>query len=286
MIVTCPECLTKFRVDEDKIPEEGIKARCSRCQHIFSVAKPAPADESFFAQGETLAGNQGDEAVYPRPSRRWFFHWKWAALILLAAVIGGGLYYLGKTLTLPRFSTLGKYVDEKAMALKKFTLNSPLLKRYLGIKDPSEGFLSLERVRGYYLENNNLNRVFVIEGEAVNRWKESRSFIKVKGVLLDSKGNKVQEKEAYCGNLLSEKDLKEMNKAAIEKSLSSQFGISFSNVNLQPNKAVPFMIVFMDLPPEKAAGKAAPDPGGKAGDSFSRLTDFTVEIIGSQKGSK
>jgi predicted Zn finger-like uncharacterized protein len=286
MIVTCPECLTKFRVDEDKIPDEGIKARCSRCQHIFSLAKPGPADESFFAQGETLAGNRGDEAAYPRPSRRWFFHWKWAALILLAAVIGGGLYYLGKTLTLPRFSTLGKYVDEKAMALKKFTLNSPLLKRYLGIKDPSEGFLSLERVRGYYLENNNLNRVFVIEGEAVNRWKESRSFIKVKGVLLDSKGNKVQEKEAYCGNLLSEKDLKEMNKAAIEKSLSSQFGISFSNVNLQPNKAVPFMIVFMDLPSEKAAGKAASDAGGKAGDAFSRLTDFTVEIVGSQKGSK
>jgi hypothetical protein len=77
-----------------------------------------------------------------------------------------------------------------------------------------------------------------------------------------------------------------MNKAAIEKSLSSQFGISFSNVNLQPNKAVPFMIVFMDLPSEKAAGKAASDPGGKTGDSFSRLSDFTVEIIGSQKGSK
>jgi predicted Zn finger-like uncharacterized protein len=286
MIVTCPECLTKFRFDEENIPEEGIKVRCSRCQHIFSLAKPAPAEESFYAQDETLAADQGDEAIYPRPSRRWFFHWKWAALVLLAAVVGGGIFYLGKTLTLPRFSTLGKYVDEKAGVLKKFTLNSPLLKRYLGIKDPNEGYLALEKVRGYYLENNNLNRVFVIEGEAVNHWKESRSFIKVKGVLLDSKGNKVQEKEVYCGNLLSEKDLKEMNKAAIEKSLSSQFGISFSNVNLQPDKTVPFMIVFMDLPSEKPAGKAPSDSGGKTGDSFSRLTDFTVEIVGSQKGSK
>lgn len=285
MIITCPECLTKFNLDEEKIPQEGIKARCSRCQHIFPVAKPAPADESFYTQGETLAGIQEDEA-YQRPFRRWFFHWKWAAVILLAAVIGGGLFYLGKTLTLPRFSTLGKYFDEKAEALKKFTLNSPFFRRYLGIKNPSEGFLSLERVRGYYLESNNLSRVFVIEGEAVNHWKESRSFIKVKGVLLDSKGKKVQEKEAYCGNLLSEKDLKEMNKEAIEKSLSSQFGISFSNVNIQPNKAVPFMIVFMDLPPEKPAGKAASESGGKAGESFSRLTDFTVEVIGSQKGSK
>jgi predicted Zn finger-like uncharacterized protein len=285
MIITCPECLTKFSLDEAKIPEEGIKARCSRCQHVFPVAKPAPADEPFYAQGETLGGTQEEEA-YPKPSRRWFIHWKWAAVILLAAVIGLGIYYLGGTLTLPRFSNLGKYIDETAVALKKYTLDSPFLKKYMGIKDPSEGFLSLEKVKGYYVENNNLNRIFVIEGEAINRWKESRSFIKVKGILLDSKGKKVQEKEVYCGNLLSEKDLKEMDKAAIEKSLSSQFGISFANVNLQPSKAVPFMIVFMDLPPEKTAGKAAPDPGGKAGDSISRLTDFTVEVTGSQKGSK
>ncbi len=285
MIVTCPECLTKFRVDEEKIPEDGIKARCSKCQHIFHVARPAPEGESFYDQSETPAGIQVDE-VFPKPPRRSFLNWKWVSLILLVAVIGAGLFYAGKTLTLPRFSALGTFMDEKAVALKRLALNSPFLKRYLGIKDPSEGFVALERVRGYYMENNNLNRVFVIEGEAVNRWKESRSFIKVKGVLLDSKGNKVQEKEAYCGNLLSEKDLKEMNKEAIEKSLASQFGISFSNVNLQPNKAVPFMIVFMDLPPERPTAKAASDPAGKAGDSFSRLTDFTVEVIGSQKGSK
>jgi hypothetical protein len=202
------------------------------------------------------------------------------------AVIGGGLFYVGRTLTLPRLSALGTFFDETALALKKLAVGSPFLKRYLGIKDPSEGYFALERVRGYYLENNNLNRVFVIEGEAVNRWKESRSFIKVKGVLLDSKGNKVQEKEVFCGNLLSEKDLKEMNKEAIEKSLASQFGISFSNVNLQPDKAVPFMIVFTDLPAEKPAAKVVSGPGGKAEETFSRLTDFTVEVIGSQKGSK
>jgi len=285
MIITCPECLTKFSLDETKIPEDGIKARCARCKHVFPVTKPAPTDETFFTQGETFAGTPADEA-FQKPPRRWFIRWKWAAVILLVAVIAAALFFLGNTLPIPGFSNLGKYFDETAVALKKFTVDSPFIKRYLGIKDPSEGFLSLEKVRGYYVENVNLNRVFVIEGEAVNRWKESRSFIKVKGVLLDSAGKKVQEREAYCGNLLSEKDLKEMNKAAIEKSLSSQFGISFSNVNLQPGKAVPFMIVFMDLPPEKPAGKAASDPGGKAGDSFSRLTDFTVEIIGSQKGSK
>jgi hypothetical protein len=109
---------------------------------------------------------------------------------------------------------------------------------------------------------------------------------KVKGVLLDSRGNKVQEKEVYSGNILSEKDLKEMSKGAVDKSLSSQFGISFSNVNIQPNKSVPFMIVFMDLSPDRGPGKPAADPAAKPGEAPAKLSDFTVEVISSQKGSK
>ncbi|HSR10044.1 MAG TPA: hypothetical protein VLS90_01265, partial [Thermodesulfobacteriota bacterium] len=89
---------------------------------------------------------------------------------------------------------------------------------------------------------------------------------------------RVKEKEAYCGNILSEKDLKEMSLASIEKSLSSQFGISFSNLNILPNKGVPFMVVFPDL--------AADRLPGTPGEAAPKLSDFTVEITGSQKGTK
>jgi len=285
MIVTCPECLTKFRLDEERIPEGGGKARCSQCQHVFPVQKPAPPEDSFFTQGEA-PGEPGPEEEYQKPPRRLFLHWKLAVLALVVILAAGGIYYFFGGQVSKQFSSFGKYVEEKSASLKKVSFNLPFLKKYLGMGDPSEGYISLEKVKGYYLESNTLSKIFVIEGEAVNHWKESRSFIKVKGVLLDSKGNKVQEKEAYSGNILSEKDLKEMAKGSVDKSLSSQFGISFSNVNIQPNKSVPFMIVFMDLPPDRGPGKPAADPAAKPGEAPARLSDFTVEVISSQKGSK
>jgi predicted Zn finger-like uncharacterized protein len=285
MIVTCPECLTKFRLDDERIPEGGGKARCSRCQHVFPVQKPASPEESFFSQEET-PGEIGPEEGYEEPLRARFLHWKLVVLGLVVLLAAGGVFYLFQGKVSQPFSSFGKYVAEKTASLKKVTLNLPFLKKYLGMGDASEGYISLEKVKGYYLESNTLNKIFVIEGEAVNHWKESRSFIKVKGVLLDSAGKKVKEKEVYSGNILSEKDLKEMSPGAIDKSLSSQFGISFSNVNIQPNKSVPFMIVFMDLPPDRVPGKPAAESAAKPGEAPAKLSDFTVEVVGSQKGSK
>jgi hypothetical protein len=129
-------------------------------------------------------------------------------------------------------------------------------------------------------------KIFVVEGQAVNHWNESRSFLKVKGILLDAKGGKVAEKMAYCGNILSEKDLKELDREAIEKSLSSQFGISFSNVNIPPNKSVPFMIAFTDFATARPAAKPTPESAGKPGEVLPEPSDFIVEVVSSQKGSK
>ena len=290
MTITCPECLTKFRLEEDRIPEGGAKARCSRCLHVFPVQKPAPPEEAFFSQGEEageFAELEKDGKMYRVP----IFRWKWAILALIIIVIAAGLIFspgrdrAGGKGAWP-LSGVGHYLSDKAAALKKASLSLPFLNKYFGMGELTEGIIFLEKVRGYYLESNSLNKIFVIEGEAVNQGKDSRSFIKVKGALLNSKGNKVQEREAYCGNILSEKDLKEMSQGAIEKSLSSQFGISFSNVNILPNKNVPFMIVFLDLPPEGAQRQPSRGTLEKGGEIAPVLSDFTVEVTSSQKGSK
>jgi len=39
MNVRCPTCQTMFRVDPDKIPAAGIKARCSRCSAAFRIER-------------------------------------------------------------------------------------------------------------------------------------------------------------------------------------------------------------------------------------------------------
>ena len=282
MIVTCPECLTKFQLDEERVPEDGARARCSRCQHVFQVQKPASPEEAFYSQGETLAEFGGEEE-FKEPRGR-YIPWKWAILALLVIIVAGGIYLFGGKVS-QEFSSLGKFLQEKSAALKKVSLSLPFLKN-LGMGDSNEGKILVEDVKGFFLESNTLGKIFIVEGEAVNHWTESRSLIKVKGALLDSKGQKVQEKEAYCGNILSEKDLREMNKGALEKSLSSQYGTSFTNADIRPNKRVPFMIVFTDLPPERPPGKPSPGTSAKPGEAPARLSDFTVEVVSSQKGSK
>lgn len=48
MVISCPNCSTKFKIADEKILPGGIKVRCSKCQNIFRVdafAAPAPAAE-------------------------------------------------------------------------------------------------------------------------------------------------------------------------------------------------------------------------------------------------
>jgi len=52
MNVSCTQCQTVFRVDPDKVPAAGVRARCSVCSGVFwvrretpPIAVPAPAPE-------------------------------------------------------------------------------------------------------------------------------------------------------------------------------------------------------------------------------------------------
>jgi predicted Zn finger-like uncharacterized protein len=272
MIIICPQCLTKFKLDEDRVPLGGAKARCSKCQHIFQV-RQEPLGQP--ASSVEISPKEFPEEFEERSQRKGRAGSRFPTLtLLIVLLILTGMGY-------------GSFVIwQKSPDLRNLGINLPAFKQYLGLRDETEGYISVEKLRGYYLENAKSSKIFVIEGQAVNHWKESRSFIKVKGILLDAKGGKVGEKVAYCGNILSEKDLKELDPEAIEKSLSSQFGISFSNVNIPPDKFVPFMIAFADSAPKISGDKPSSEPASKPGESLRVPSDFIVEVVGSQKGSK
>lgn len=43
MNVQCPQCRSVYRVDPDRVPPAGVRARCSRCGEIIAVTRPGAA---------------------------------------------------------------------------------------------------------------------------------------------------------------------------------------------------------------------------------------------------
>jgi len=69
MIVTCPNCQTRYNLPDEKVPAKGAKVKCSKCTHVFKTPPPQamPEDEveSLFEQEsaspDTRAGERFDE---------------------------------------------------------------------------------------------------------------------------------------------------------------------------------------------------------------------------------
>jgi predicted Zn finger-like uncharacterized protein len=46
MIVTCPQCQTRFRIPDERVTAKGVKVRCTRCRHTFRVSRPTEPVET------------------------------------------------------------------------------------------------------------------------------------------------------------------------------------------------------------------------------------------------
>jgi predicted Zn finger-like uncharacterized protein len=54
MIIQCEQCRTKFKLDDSKVPDKGVKVRCAKCKLVFSVAKELPDAEPKVNFGSML----------------------------------------------------------------------------------------------------------------------------------------------------------------------------------------------------------------------------------------
>jgi len=48
MIIQCEKCKTRFRLDDSRISDAGVRVRCSRCSHTFIVKRDTPEEDSDF----------------------------------------------------------------------------------------------------------------------------------------------------------------------------------------------------------------------------------------------
>ncbi|MBN2123942.1 MAG: DUF3426 domain-containing protein, partial [Deltaproteobacteria bacterium] len=133
------------------------------------------------------------------------------------------------------------------------------------ITDAGVRRLTFKSVNGAFAESGQQGQLFVIRGVVANDYPNRRSFILVKGTILDDKGKAVKMKVAYAGNTFTDEELKGMSGEAISQAAKNRFGKNKINFNIQPGGAVPFMIVFEQLP--------------------DNMSEFTVEAVSSTTGT-
>jgi predicted Zn finger-like uncharacterized protein len=126
--------------------------------------------------------------------------------------------------------------------------------------------IKVTELNGFFVNNTEAGQLFVVRGVATNGYSEPRSAMAVKGQIFNRDGGLLRERVAYCGNALSENELRSLPLAKLRERSDNQFGDSLSNLNVAPGKSVPFVIVFSNLPPNLAEFSVEPGdsiPGSK-----------------------
>ena len=112
-----------------------------------------------------------------------------------------------------------------------------------------------------FIENTAAGNIFVITGRVRNDYNHARSHIKITGKLYRKGKALVNKATVYCGNMLTDSDLAQMDMTVINKRLQNRFGDKRSNIKVKAGKTIPFLIVFNKLP--------------------ANLDEYTVEVSGS-----
>lgn len=166
-------------------------------------------------------------------------------VLLILALLAGGAY--------------GTYV-----LLKRMNIEIPYVSDYFKPKvaDPS-GNLKIETldINSKFILNVKEGKLFVITGRVKNGYSDVRRYININGKLYSKGKSLVQKETVFCGNVLSDIELSNMELEAIKKRLSNRLGDNNSNMQVKPGGELPFMVVFSNLPED--------------------LEEFSVEVVGS-----
>lgn len=67
MIIQCEQCQTKFKLDDSKVTDKGVKVRCAKCKHVFTVRNQQPMPEPETPFGDVLDTTLGGVAAAAIP---------------------------------------------------------------------------------------------------------------------------------------------------------------------------------------------------------------------------
>ncbi len=266
MIVSCPNCSTKFNLPDDKVVA-GAKLRCTVCKEVFAlpdaneavheeqtneqpiekqeelslgsdIKSESPSDSGFDLDGkDNLSIGFGSESKKPKKSGTNKFL-LFLIIVLLIVVAGASTWLFAPQLVEP-------YLDKIPF------LSQPEAEEDSPAKDLISQ-ISLRGVRQYSIANEKLGQISVIEGKALNNFQEPRELIKIEASLYDKDGKVLVSKQQLAGTSVSLFQLQVLGEAELEQALNNKIDILSNNTNIQPGVEVPFMIVFYSPSPEAA----------------------------------
>ncbi|MBL0717298.1 MAG: DUF3426 domain-containing protein, partial [Desulfosarcina sp.] len=169
---------------------------------------------------------------------------KLVAGLLILALMGGGGY---GAYTLIK----NKSIEIPAIITKAAEL--PYINNFF--KDKKEDITGAIKITplensitGKSFTNAKAGDLFVIKGKIKNDYNHPRSFIRVKANIFLKGGVRSKTSIVYCGNILSNMDIENLEFDLIKKRLLNRNGDRKSNVNLKPGATLPFMVIFSNLP--------------------------------------
>ena len=146
--------------------------------------------------------------------------------VLVLACAGGGWYYYS-------LKSAAKQPNEQEIA-KQVEL------------------LTMRNVRQYYVDNEKVGKVFVIEGRVVNEFPQPKELITIEAAIYDKDKKALAVKKQLGGVQLSLFQLQVLSEKEMESFLNNKVEILTNNTNVPRGGEVPFMVLFY-APPEGVA---------------------------------
>jgi predicted Zn finger-like uncharacterized protein len=213
MIITCPACKRKYRLEDSLVKSPYQKMRCSKCGHVFvnqqddggvekRMASPLPPDKSD--QGGLVV-----EAAARKPSRLWgsrAVRLIVAILVLFGLAVGGYIYWMN----------------------------------YLGA---GNNRLSIRKIEGQETITKD-GRVFLVNGAVLNGSTRPRKFVILKAKIFDEQGTVIGQHLAVAGVSISAGEIAQMSRPDIEARVKETQNPNPGSLVLYPKKEIPFSIVF------------------------------------------
>ncbi len=175
--------------------------------------------------------------------------------LLILILLGGGVYgaytlLKGKDIKIPVINNFFKSgIDSARTKIADLPYINEIFESEK--KDPA-GALKItpleSTITGEYFTSSKAGNLFVVKGTVKNEYDHPRSFIKVKVNLFSKGGVLSKTKTVYCGNILSNLDIENLDFKTITKRLMNRNGDRKSNINVKPEAEISFMAIFSNLP--------------------------------------